>query len=154
MNVNPDFSDFIDSLNRRHVDYVIVGAFALAHLGFPRATGDIDIWIKPTPSNAQALLRAIEDFGFTSLKLTQDDILSGKIIQLGYPPVRIDLLTELDGVSEKEIWASRREGPFGDHAVYYLGRGVFIKNKRAAGRKKDLIDLDLFGESPKPEGGT
>ena len=153
MNVNSDFSDFIGVLNGRRVEYVIVGAFALAHLGFPRATGDIDIWIKPTAANARALLQAIEDFGFKSLALTQDDILSGKIIQMGYPPVRIDLLTELDGVTEKEVWSSRQEGRFGDHAVFYLGKDVFIKNKRAAGRKKDLVDLDLFDEPPETASG-
>lgn len=150
MNVNPDFSDFIDVLNRNEVEYVIVGAFALAFLGFPRATGDMDIWIRPAPSNVQALLRAIEDFGFKSLGVTQDDVLSGKIVQMGYPPVRIDVITVLDGLTAEEIWESRQKGPFGSHAVHYLGKEAFIKNKRAAGRKKDLIDLDLFDEPPRP----
>ncbi|MBI5243363.1 MAG: hypothetical protein HY922_06700 [Elusimicrobia bacterium] len=147
--VSPDFADFIAALNRNHVEYVIVGAYALAFLGFPRATGDIDVWIKPNASNAQALLRAIDDFGFGSLGIAQDDILSGKVVQMGFPPVRIDLLTELDGVTAEEIWSSRQEGPFGDHVVFYLGKDAFLKNKRAAGRKKDLVDLDLFRE-PSP----
>ena len=150
MNVHPDFADFIAALNRHHVEYVIVGAYALAFMGYPRYTGDVDIWIRPTASNAQALLRAIEDFGFKSLGLTQNDILSGKIIQVGYPPVRIDLLTELEGITEKEIWSSRREGPFGDYAVFYLGKDAFIKNKRAAGRPKDIADLEALGEPTHP----
>lgn len=147
-NANRDFSDFIKALNDEHVEFVVVGAFALAFLGYPRATGDIDFWIRPNPANAQALLKALDAFGFKSLGITEEDILSGKIIQMGFPPARIDLLTVLDGVTSEEIWSSRKEGPFGDHTVFYLGKEVFIKNKRAAGRKKDLLDLELFGEGP------
>ncbi|OGR89783.1 MAG: hypothetical protein A3J74_09700, partial [Elusimicrobia bacterium RIFCSPHIGHO2_02_FULL_57_9] len=147
--VNSDFSDFIAALNRNHVEFVIVGAFALAFLGYPRATGDIDFWIRSTASNVEAVLRAFADFGFKSLGITKDDILSGKVIQMGYPPVRIDLLTKLDGVTGEEIWANRQEGPFGEHAVYYLDKGTFIKNKRAAGRSKDLVDAELFDEPSK-----
>ena len=154
MKIHPDFSDFIAALNRHHVDYVIVGAFDLAFLGSPRYTGDMDIWIRPTAPNAQALLRAIEDFGFKSLALTEQDVLSGKIIQLGYPPVRIDLLTFLDGLTADEIWSSRQEGPLGSHTVNYMGRAAFVKNKRAAGRQKDLADLEAIGEPPKPAEGT
>ncbi|MCX5796612.1 MAG: hypothetical protein NTY77_14050 [Elusimicrobia bacterium] len=150
--VNPDFSDFVAALNRNHVEFVIVGAFSLAFLGYPRATGDIDLWIRPTASNAEALLRALEGFGFKSLGIARDDILSGKIIQLGYPPVRIDLLTKLDGVRAEEIWVKRQEGPFGEHAVFYLDKDTFLKNKRASGRPKDLVDLELFDEPPKPKG--
>lgn len=146
--INKDFSEFIAILNQHHVEYVIVGSFALAFLGFPRATGDIDIWVRPNVSNVQALLRAMKDFGFESLDVTQDDILSGKIIQMGIAPVRIDILTQLDGVAADEIWNNRQQGPFGGQTVFYLGKDSFIKNKRAAGRKKDIVDLDLFDESP------
>ncbi|MDD5656873.1 MAG: hypothetical protein PHF00_06415 [Elusimicrobia bacterium] len=146
--INPDFADFIIELKRHRVQFVIVGAFALAHLGFPRATGDMDIWVKPTQANARALLLALEGFGFKCLGINQEDILSGKIIQMGYPPVRIDVITVLDGLTTEEIWDSRTGGPFGERKVYYLGRSAFIKNKRAAARKKDLIDLGVLGESP------
>ncbi|OGS04791.1 MAG: hypothetical protein A3G41_04065, partial [Elusimicrobia bacterium RIFCSPLOWO2_12_FULL_59_9] len=124
--VNSDFSDFVAALNRNRVEFVIVGAFSLAFLGYPRATGDIDFWIRPTASNAEAVLRALKDFGFKSLGITKDDILSGKVIQMGFPPVRIDLLTKLDGVTAEEIWGNRQEGPFGEHAVFYLGKDTFI----------------------------
>ena len=147
--VNKDFSDFIEALNRNDVEYVIVGAFALAFLGFPRATGDIAFWIRPTKPNAEALMRALRDFGFEALGIREEDILSGQVIQIGYPPVRIDLLTELDGVSGKEIWESRREGPYGDHAVFYLGKEIFLKNKRASDRPKDQVDVALFKPTPK-----
>lgn len=149
MKIHPDFSDFIAALNRHRVAFVIVGAFDLAFLGSPRYTGDMDVWIKPTAANARALLRAIEDFGLKSLALTQQDVLSGKIIQLGYPPVRIDLLTLLDGLTADETWSSRQEGPLGNHTVNYMGRAAFIKNKRAAGRQKDLADLEALGEPTK-----
>lgn len=153
MKIHPDFADFIASLRRDQVEFVIVGAYALAFLGAPRYTGDVDIWIRPVPANAQALLRAVERFGFQSLSLTEQDVLSGKIIQLGYPPVRIDLLTDLDGVTADEIWNSRQEGPFGDQTVFYIGREVLIKNKRAAGRPKDVADVAALGEPEKPESG-
>lgn len=155
MNIHPDFSDFISALNQNAVEYVIVGAYDLAFLGYPRYTGDIDIWINPTIDNARALIKAIGDFGMKSLSLTEQDILSGNIIQLGYPPVRIDMLTILDGLSADEIWASRQHGSFGQQSVFYLGRAAFIKNKRATGRHKDLADLEAIGEIalPSDEGG-
>ncbi len=148
--VNEDFSDFVAALKRNDVEFVIVGAFALAFLGFPRATGDIDFWIRPTEGNAEAVLRALKDFGFESLGITKEDILSGKVIQMGYPPVRIDLLTSLSGVTSKEIWDKRQEGPFGKHVVFYLDRDTFLKNKRATDRSKDKIDVELFEKPAKP----
>jgi hypothetical protein len=144
--VHPDFEDFVKALNLNKVEYVIVGSFALAFHGYPRATGDIDFWIHPKPANVKALIRALEDFGFGELDLSGEDILSGKIIQLGYPPVRIDLVTVLDGVSAEEIWQSRVEGKFGKLAVFYVGKETYIKNKRALNRHKDLADLELLGE--------
>lgn len=147
MKIHPDFSDFISALNHHRVEFVVVGAFDLAFLGSPRYTGDMDFWIRPTPKNAKALLRAIEEFGLKSLAVTEQDVLSGKVIQFGHPPVRIDLLTLLDGVTADEIWASRQAGTLGSHTVNYMGKNVFVKNKRAAGRPKDLADLDALGES-------
>jgi hypothetical protein len=150
MKIHPDFSDFVAALIRRRVEFVIVGAFDLAFLGCPRYTGDLDIWIRPDAPNAQGTIRALEDFGLESLGVSEQDILSGKIIQIGCPPVRIDLLTLLDGLSADEIWESRQEGPLGGHAVNYLGKAAFIKNKRAAGRPKDLADIAALGEVEKP----
>ena len=92
MKLHPDFGDFVAALNGNGVEYVIVGSFALAFHGSPRATGDIDFWIRPTTSNAKALIKALEDFGFGGLDITGEDIVSGKIIQLGVPPVRIDII--------------------------------------------------------------
>jgi hypothetical protein len=153
MRIHPDFADFIAALEHNRVDFVIVGAYALAFWGAPRFTGDVDLWVRPTASNAKALLRAIKEFGFTSLSLTEQDILSGDIIQMGHPPMRIDLITVLDGLAADEIWSSRREGPFGERTVFYLGKDALAKNKRATGRPKDLADLAALGEAPEPEEG-
>jgi hypothetical protein len=146
MKIHADFREFIMVLNKNGVEYVIVGAFALAFHGYPRATGDMDIWIRPFKPNAVRLLKALSNFGFKDLNLTEKDILSGKIIQLGYPPVRIDLVTVLDGLNSDEIWDTRVSGKFGDIFVSYIARAAFIKNKRALGRHKDLADLELLGE--------
>lgn len=145
MKIHPDFNDFIKALNCNSVEYVIVGAFALAFLGHPRATGDIDIWIRPVRKNAKKLLKALTDFGIKAMNITEKDILSGKIIQIGYPPVRIDLITVMDELTRQEIWKNRRPGKFGKNRVFYLGKKAFIRNKRAIGRNKDLADLELLG---------
>jgi hypothetical protein len=146
LKVHPDFSDFVAALNDNEVEYVIVGSFALAFHGSPRATGDIDFWIRPTNSNAKALIEALADFGFGGLDITEEDILSGKIIQLGFPPVRIDIITIIDGLVTEEIWETKKKGKLGPHDVLYLGREAFIKNKRTMRRHKDLADLELLGE--------
>jgi hypothetical protein len=146
VNIHPDFNEFVAVLNKNKVEYVIVESFALAFHGYPRATGDIDFWIRPTPVNIKALFGALGEFGFQKLDISEDDLMSGKIIQLGYPPVRIDLITVLDGLKEEDIWKTRAKGKFGNHDVFYLGREAFVKNKRALGRYKDLADLELLGE--------
>jgi len=146
MKAHPDFIDFVAALNKNKVKYVIVGAYALAYHGHPRATGDIYFWIKPVKSNAKLLLKALRDFGFGQLDINEDDVVSGKIIQLGFPPVRIDLISKLDGLETDEILNSREEGKFGDLTVWYLSKKSFIKNKRKIGRHKDLAYLELLGE--------
>jgi hypothetical protein len=146
MKIHPDFRDFFRALNRNKVEYVIVGSYALAFHGQPRATGDIDVWIRPSPANSEALMQALQDFGFETLDISSRDILSGKVIQLGFPPVRIDLMTVLEGLTRQETWESRNRGMFGDQPVFYVGRDAFVKNKRALGRHKDLADLELLGE--------
>ncbi len=144
MNVQPDFLDFVRCLNRCEADFILVEAFAVAFHGRPRASGDLDVWIRPNPENASRVLRALAEFGFGSLGITASDLLSGKIIQLGRVPVRIDILTELSGVSAEEVWAGRVEGPFEDQQVSYLDRATLLKNKRAAGRAKDLADVQAL----------
>jgi hypothetical protein len=146
LKTHPDFVEFVSALNNNKVEYVIVGAYALAYHGHPRATGDIDFWIRPNQENVNRLLEALKEFGFGELKIKENDVLSGKIIQLGFPPVRIDLISILDGLEADEIWASKEAGMFGSLRVWYLSRKAFIKNKRAIGRHKDLADIELLGE--------
>jgi hypothetical protein len=148
MNLEPDFSDFLAALIKHKVDFVIVGAFALAHHGAPRATGDFDIWVRPERTNANAVLRALGDFGAPLTGLSEDDFLNGKIVQIGVEPVRIDVINNLSGVSAEEVWSGREKGAIGPHHVHFIGRTVYIKNKRACGRTKDLADLESLGEPP------
>jgi len=143
MEVQTDFRDLLALFNAHKVDYMIVGGYALAFHGFPRYTGDIDIFIKPDAENAGRILLALEEFGFKAVKLTIDDFVSpDNVVQLGVVPVRIDLLTSLTDLSWEEAFAGRVEGKYGDITVYYLGRKEFIKNKRATGRTRDIADLE------------
>ena len=146
MQIHSDFKDFIKALNDSEVKYVIIGAFALSFHGQPRATGDIDFWLHPDVENTKKIINALKVFGFESLQITTDDLLSGDIIQLGFPPVRIDLLTKVSGVTSDEIWADKVAGKFGEHEVFYMGKNSFRKNKKAVGRAKDLADLEFLGE--------
>ncbi len=147
MEVQPDFRDLLALFNAHKVDYMIVGGYALAFHGAPRFTGDLDIFVKPDLENARHILKALEMFGFNSVGLTAEDFQSpDKIIQLGFPPVRVDIITSLTGVSWKEAFLDRAEGKYGDIPVYYIGREQFVTNKQATGRKRDLADLEALGE--------
>lgn len=147
MEVQPDFSEMFELLNRHKVEYVIVGSYALAFHGIPRNTGDIDIYVRPTPANALRIIEVLNDFGFSSLGLTQNDFSQPEqIIQLGTPPVRIDLLTSITGVTWEMADAGKVAGKYGDMPVHYLGKAQFVANKRATGRKQDLADLEALGE--------
>lgn len=146
MKVQPDFRELLALFNEIHVEYIVVGAFALALHGAPRFTGDLDIYVKPDSDNARRVMNALQRFGFGSVGLKEDDFLrDDNVVQLGYPPVRIDLLTRISGVSWNEACAGAVDGDFGGEAVRYLGREQLIVNKRATGRKKDLADLEALG---------
>ena len=147
MEVQRDFRDLLELLNAHKVEYMIVGAYALAFHGVPRYTGDIDIYVRPDPENAQRVMAALNDFGFGSAGLTAADFEIGdKVVQLGFPPVRVDIVTSITGVSWEEAASGRVEGIYGNIPVYYIGREQFVSNKRALGRKKDLADLEALGE--------
>lgn len=147
MEAQNDFKELLELFNGHKVEYMIVGAYALAYHGAPRFTGDIDIFVKPSLNNAQRILSALSDFGFGSLKLTVDDFQNpDSVVQLGVPPVRIDIITSITGVTWLEADKGKLEGVYGDIPVYFLGREQYIANKRALGRKKDLADLESLGE--------
>jgi len=146
MEAQQDFKKLLELLNDRGVEHVIVGAHALAFHGAPRYTGDLDIYIRPTAENAERVMVALADFGFGSLGLSEKDFsVPDRVVQLGYPPVRIDLVTSLSGVSWEEVSANMVDGEYGNVPVKYIGRAEFVRNKRAIGRKKDLADLEALG---------
>ena len=147
MEVQQDFRDLFALFNARKVEYVVVGAYALAFHGSPRFTGDMDILVRPGVRNARRIVAALAEFGFASLGLTVEDFKkTGRVVQLGVAPVRIDLVTSLTGVSWKEAAAGSRPGKYGDLRVRYLGKKEFIRNKRAMGRSKDLADIEAIGD--------
>lgn len=138
----PDFIDFIDLLNQHQVAYMVVGAHALAYHGRPRHTGDLDIWIKPSEDNAAKMVAVLKDFGFGSLGLTEADFLKEDYVtQLGYPPLRIDILNTISGVAFDEAYSNMVEGEVDDLKINFINVEEFIRNKEATGRKKDLGDI-------------
>ena len=148
MDPHPDFKELLASFNAHRVDYLVVGAYALAFHGAPRYTGDIDLLVRSDAENARAVLAALADFGFASLGLAESDFLKpDRVVQLGVPPVRIDLLTSLTGVTWEEARAHRVAGYYGDVPVHFIGKNDYVRNKRAIGRKKDAADLEALGEN-------
>ena len=148
MSLPKDWRAFIESLNSNGVEYLIVGAVALAHHGLPRYTGDLDVLVRNTPENAQRLERMLRDFGFGGLGLKQADFVNSyQVIQLGLPPNRIDLLTSMTGVSFDEAWADKVEAELEGMKVKILGRQAMIRNKKATRRPQDLADLEALGEN-------
>jgi hypothetical protein len=150
--VNPDFIDFLVALLAADARFLVVGAHALAVHGLPRATGDIDVWIDRTPENAARVWRALADFGapVATLGVTMSDLEApNMVIQIGLPPRRIDVLTDVTGLQFEDAWASRVVHHIGELAVPFLGREALIRNKRAAGRYKDLGDIEALGEDPR-----
>jgi hypothetical protein len=147
MNLSADLREFIGLLNSHSVEFIVVGAHALAWHGLPRYTKDIDFLVHANPENADALLRALDQFGFGSLGLKSHDFLApDQVVQLGREPNRIDLLTGISGVDWDECWASKVAGEMDGVAVYFLGREAYIKNKLASGRPQDLADVSRLRE--------
>ncbi|MDI6740451.1 MAG: nucleotidyltransferase [Candidatus Edwardsbacteria bacterium] len=138
-----DFKEFIELLNARGVEYLVVGGYAVGLHGHPRYTGDIDIWVNPTPANAGQVVKAIEGFGFESLELTADDFIrKDAVIQLGFPPLRIDLLTTLADVSFSDCYKERVQVEVNGLIIDFIGKEGLIQTKLAAGRPRDLDDLE------------
>ena len=145
MDLAPDFDEFIASLVARDVEFVIVGAYALALHGAPRFTGDLDVFVRPTVENGSRLLDAVKAFGFPTTHLQPHDIMSpDRILEMGVEPVQIHVMSAISGVSWDDAWRDRLTGPCGRHMVPFLGRETFLRNKRAAGRPKDLADIDAL----------
>jgi len=141
--MNPDFTDLLRAFLAADVRFLVVGAYALALHGRPRATGDLDVWVDPTPENASRVMRALRAFGAPMQDVTEADFARpGITYQIGVPPGRVDILTDLTGIGFADAWPNRIRGPFGEIEVDFIGRTAFIANKRATGRAKDLIDIE------------
>lgn len=146
MPLQKDLREFIESLNSRHVEYLVVGAFALAFHGVPRSTGDIDLLVRPSPENAARIEEVLVQFSFASPGLSAADFIEAdQVIQLGHPPNRIDLLTSITGVGFEEAWAARVAGNLHGVPVRFISRDCLIQNKRATGRTRDIADLEALG---------
>jgi hypothetical protein len=140
--VNPDFSDMLSTLNAEGVEYLIVGGYALGAHGLPRATKDIDIWVRPTTRNAERTLRALQRFGAPLHGLTITDLAKkGTILQIGVPLQRIDVQTMVDGVEFDDAWSARKMADVVGIQVPVIGRAALIAKTRASGRPQDLVDL-------------
>jgi hypothetical protein len=138
-----DFKEFIESLNANGVRYLVVGGYALAFHGHPRYTKDLDIWLDRTPENAKRVMQTLKDFGFGSMDLSEADFLRPEfVVQLGYPPCRIDLLTDLSGVDFASSYESRVERETNGVRVSWIGLADLKANKKASGRHQDLADLE------------
>ena len=149
MDIQKDFRDLLDLFNAQKVEYLIVGGYALAFHGVPRYTGDIDLWVKTSPSNADSIIKALDEFGFGSLAVSIEDLnQEDQVIQLGYPPIRIDIMTSIDGVNFDDAYKSSIKTHYGDISVQMINREDLITNKRATGRYKDLADIEALGENP------
>lgn len=143
MILEKDFEDFIALLNGHKVEYMVVGGYALALHGKPRHTGDLDIWINIAEKNALKLLAVFKDFGMSALDFKKQDFLEpGYITQVGYPPLRIDILNSIDGITFNEAVAGMQKIQLEDDLyVNFIGLAEFLKNKQASGRKQDLADI-------------
>lgn len=152
--LNDDFRDLLQCLRDANADFVIVGAHALAAHGLPRATGDLDVLVRPTPSNAARVFSALAEFGapLAAHGVTEADFCTlDTVYQIGLPPRRIDILTAISGVSFEEAWSSRIEVHVLGAPLAFLGRDALIANKRAAGRPKDLADVLALEARPPTE---
>lgn len=151
--LNEDFLDMVQALTEENVDFMVVGAHALAAHGVPRATGDLDLWVRPSADNAARVLRALHAFGapVEAHGVTQMDFEQpGKVYQIGLPPRRIDLLTQITGVTFEEAWQSKLIALFGGRPIAFLGRDALLRNKRATARDKDLVDVRLLEKQRLP----
>jgi hypothetical protein len=143
--MNSGFEELLSAFNRSDVRYLIVGGHAVMLYTEPRYTKDLDVWIEASEENAARVFKALAEFGAPLTGLDPGDFArQGFFYQLGQPPVRVDILMSIDGVTFEEAWPNRSERVFGSQPVWFIGRSDLIKNKRATGRYIDLHDLDLL----------
>lgn len=152
MRVEKDFEELLGLFRKNKVKYCIVGAYALALYAKPRYTKDMDILTEPSIENAHRIIKSLAEFGFKKTGLKEGDFSQeGKIIQLGYEPVRVDIVTSIDGCSFEEIWKNKKTSRLGKQKAFFIGKKELIKNKRASGRIQDKEDLRILLQAKKGE---
>ncbi|WP_430454756.1 nucleotidyltransferase [Rhodopirellula europaea] len=145
---NPDFKDMLLALSDAKIDFLLVGAYAVAAHGHPRATGDLDLWVRPDAETAPKVYRVLAEFGAPLHDLTVDDLATpGMVFQIGVEPSRIDILTAISGVAFDDAWENKLHLELDDLKLNVIGRDDLIVNKRACGRPKDIADAETLDPS-------
>lgn len=140
--LDPNFADFLKSLNAHGVEYLVVGGYAVGYHGFVRATGDLDVFVRLSQRNAEQLIAAFKDFGFDVPELTVAVFMSpGRIVRIGVPPLRLEVMNGISGVSFDQCYGRRVEETIAGVRVCFIDRENLLLNKQAAGRPKDLADI-------------
>jgi hypothetical protein len=150
MKVEKDYEEILKLFNSHRIKYCIIGAFAVAFYARPRYTKDIDILIDSSPENAERIIRALAEFGFEDLDLSEDDLCQeGNIIQLGYEPLRVDIVTSLSSISFNQVWKNKVSADYGREKVHFIGLDDLIQTKKQSSRPQDKVDLDLLVKAKK-----
>lgn len=145
-----DFEELLELFNKHGVRYFIIGAFAVAFYAIPRYTKDLDILVDSDPKNAENVFKALKEFGFGNIGLTAEDFAEkGQIVQLGFEPVRIDILNTLKGLDFEKAWKNKKTGVYGKERVYFIGLEDLIKIKEVARRKQDIADIETLKKARK-----
>ena len=138
-----DFKEFLQLLNSKKIEYLVIGGYAVGYHGYPRATGVMDIWIAINDQNATKMVDALKEFGFDPPELKKEIFLKEqKVIRMGVPPMRLEILTSIDGVNFKNCFNSRIVADFGDFKVNFISKDDLLINKRASGRPQDIVDFE------------
>ncbi len=151
MDLYPDFKDFIQLLNAEHVEYLVGGGYAVTWHGYPRYTGDIDIWIHATVENAARMIRVLERFGAGSVGITAEDFLDQRleVLKMGREPIRIDMMTQMKGLEFPAAFAGKEIYESDGMLIFILGLADLRRAKRAANRPKDKDDLQHLPPAPR-----
>jgi hypothetical protein len=153
MPLSKDLREFVALLNSNEVEYLVVGAFAVAYHGFPRYTADLDILVRSSEQNVERVLKTLGEFGFGSIGISKEDLLSSdSVIQLGVKPNRIDILSSISGITFDEAWATRQEADLDGLRANFIGRDALIQNKLATGRARDQGDAEELRKRTPPGG--
>lgn len=150
--VNSDFSELLSLFNAYQVSYLVIGGYAVIRYTEPRYTKDLDLWVRADPTNAKAVYAALREFGAPLAGLTEQDFAAeGYFYQMGVPPLRVDLLMSISGVTFAEAWERREEVEIGGLRLAFISRADLITTKMATGRPQDLVDAQLLTEAPRTD---